>query len=137
MKKFDIVCIAGNSYDQKPWTNRQHIMTRQAKNNWVLYVEPPKYPLFQIIKILLNIFPEQKTHKWFKRIFYPERREKNLYILSLVKFFPTKKKFLRKLNHRLNLFFLKEVMKKCSCENSVLWIYTPDAGDFVGKLKEI
>ena len=135
-KSKSIICLPGSLYDKIPWTNRQQVMTRLAKRHRVLFLEDPKYPLFQLAKVMLRIMPEQKTHKWFLRLFNPEKREDNLYILSLVRFFPVKRKLFRKLNYLLNLTNLKRVIKKYGFSNAVLWIYTPDAVDYVRRLWE-
>lgn len=133
----NIICMAGNLYDQKPWTNRQHIMTRLSEMGYkVLYIEPPKSIFRQLVKLIFCIKPEQRVSKWFKRILKIEKREENLYLLSLIKFVPIKYRGLRKLNYLFNLQGIKKQVKKLKMDNSILWIYTPDAVTFVEKLNE-
>ena len=128
--------MPGNLYDKVPWTNRQQVMTRLAERHRILFLEAPKYPLFQLAKVILRIMPEQKAHKWFLRLFRPERRGGYLYILSLVKYFPVKKRPLRKFNYLLNLINLKRVIKKYGFSDAILWIYTPDGVEYVGRFRE-
>ncbi len=137
MKKSDIICFAGNLYDQRPWTNRQQIMTRVACMGYkVLYIEPPKNLFVQLIKLIFSVKPEQNVSKWFKRIWKIEKRGENLYLFSLVKIIPTKYRIFRKLNYLLYCSFVKKKLKQLNMERPVLWIYTPDAGVFAGKLSE-
>lgn len=134
MKKLNIICFAGNLYDQKPWTNRQNVMTRWARNGTiVLYIEPPKSMFLQFLKLFFK--REQKSHKWFFRLFKPEQREKNLFIFSLIKFLPTKSKLLRTINHWLNRIFIKQVIKKLRLNGYILWLYSPEYVDFTKWLK--
>lgn len=135
--QLNIVCIAGNLYDQKPWTNRQNVMTRYARlGSKILYVEPPKNIFTQFLKWLFGIKPEQKVSHWFKRLFVCEEREINLYIFSLIKFLPTRHQFLRRLNYIFNLPRLNGEIKKRHMKGALLWIYTPEAVSLAGKLGE-
>ena len=40
MDKFDVICFSTGYYDEKMWTNRQHLMSRLAQSQRVLYIEP-------------------------------------------------------------------------------------------------
>lgn len=137
MKILNIICFAGNLYDQKPWTNRQHIMVRLAEMGYcVVYVEPPKSIFRQLVKLIFHIKSEQKVFKWFKRILKLEKREENLYLFSLIEITSMKYRSLRKLNYLLYCHFLKRKLRRMGMENSILWIYTPDAVVLAGRLGE-
>lgn len=135
MKNLNIICFAGNLYDQTPWTNRQQIMTKLVElGNKVLYIEPPKSIFIQMAKLLFRYKPEQRTKWWFKRLKTVEKRQENLYIFSLIKFVPTKYRLLRRLNYLLNLPEIKKQMKELKMNDPVLWIYSPDAVTLVRKM---
>lgn len=137
MKNLDIICLAGNLYDQNPWTNRQQVMSRLAKiGNKVLYIEPSKNIFVQIAKLLLRYKPKQRIIWWFKRLNSAEKRRENLYIFPLIKFIPIKYRLLRRFNYLLNIPRVKKQIKKLKMDESILWIYSPDAVTFVGKLNE-
>jgi len=138
MKKNDIICFAGNLYDQKPWTNRQQIMTKLSEIGYrVIYIEPPKNIIYQFIKLILNIKQEQKVIKWFKRLIRLEKRKKNLYLFSLIKILPIKYRNFRKINYLFYCYFLKRKFSQIQIKNPILWIYTPDAVVFAGKFGEL
>jgi len=44
----EIVCFASASYDARSWVNVQHVMTRLAKTNRILYVESPGMRSFRL-----------------------------------------------------------------------------------------
>ncbi len=137
MKNLNIICFAGNLYDQKPWTNRQHIMVRLAERGYcVVYIEPPKSIFRQLVKLIFRMKSEQKVFKWFERILKLERREENLCLFSLIEVVLIKYRSLRKLNYLLCCHFLKRKLRQTGMENSILWIYTPDAVVLAGRLGE-
>jgi glycosyltransferase involved in cell wall biosynthesis len=110
-----------------PETNRQRVMSLLAQKHNVLYVEQPKYIHFQLVKSILRIKPEQRSWKWFRRVFSPENRQENLNIFSLVRFLPLKRRSWRHLTYKLGTPFVKRAMKKLRFEKPIAWIYTPDA----------
>jgi glycosyltransferase involved in cell wall biosynthesis len=131
-----IICFPGTLYDKRPFTNRQRVMQELNKQgNKVIYVEPPKNLIVQLIKLILRVKKEQKTQKWFKRILKGEERKTNLYIFSQIKFVGIKHKLFRKVNNKINSFFLKRYIKKIDFEKKNIWIYTPDAVDYIPWLK--
>ncbi|QGG55276.1 glycosyltransferase [Paenibacillus sp. B01] len=132
MGDLDIVCFPGTLFDKAPQTNRQRVMTElQKRGNRVYYIEPLKNPFIQLAKWILGVKKEQKNHLWFKRIFQFEKRLGQLWIGSMIKILPLKNPKIRRISHFLNAVHLKMKLKKMNVTKPILWIYTPDAVDFI------
>ncbi|WP_419955145.1 glycosyltransferase [Neobacillus niacini] len=131
-EKRTIICFPGTLYDKRPFTNRQRVMQEMNKLGYrIIYVEPPKNLFIQLIKFILGLKKEQNTFKWLLRILTGKERTTDFYIFSQLKFLPLKQKRFRKINNKINSYFLVKYLDKLSVKNPFLWIYTPDAVDFI------
>lgn len=129
-----IICFAGALYDQNGWTNRQHIMTRFAKEYPVLYIEPRVWIFRYLFE---HLFSPKKSMQLLRRIFSYEQRKKNLYIKSQWNLIPGSREFswISMLNHRMNRRSVLRTAKKLgfSADTSVLWVYDTEAAQYLSQ----
>ena len=132
MKNKNIVYIATNPWNDI-WRRRHQIISRIAKNNKVLWVEPP-----------LCLFSSSAVSRIkFKRLlefFWKPREEiKNVFILPLINIFPLSRfSVIKKLNRAIYLFFLKKAIKSLELTNPILWVtFNRSFEHFIGELEEI
>jgi len=116
MKNEKIVYIATNPWNDI-WRRRHQIISRIAKNNKVLWVEPP-----------LNIFSSSavsriKLKRLLEFFWKPREEIKNIFILPLINIFPFNRfSVIKKLNRSIYLFFLKKTIKSLELTNPILWV---------------
>ncbi len=132
IKKENIICISSADWDNPYWVNQQHIMSRLASQNRVLYIESMglRRPVMQSKDI-------KRIGRRLKRFWQgPIRINENLYTYSplLLPFY--KFGFIRLLNYKIMVFTLRRLIKKLALQNPILWSYIPNAIDFKGKLRE-
>lgn len=129
-----IICFAGALFDQHGWTNRQHIMTRFAKEYPVLYVEPRVWIFRYIVE---HVFSPQKTFRLLKRIFSYEEKHSKLFIKSQWNLIPGSREFawISKLNHKLNRWSVMHTARKLGFleGTSVIWIYDTEAAQYLSQ----
>ncbi|MBF8266859.1 MAG: UDP-glycosyl transferase/glycogen phosphorylase [Dehalococcoidia bacterium] len=132
----DIICIAPNPWDDI-WRRRHQLMSRFARGNRVLYVEPARFILFALLnrKGLVSLL---------KGRFYSRQEGDNLFILSQYLMLPFEQTGLRRgssVIKRINDWFciamLKGTLRRLKFKKPILWVYyTSRSGDFVGKCGE-
>lgn len=129
-----IICFAGALLDQHGWTNRQHIMTRFAKEYPVLYIEPRVW-IFRYM--LQHIASPKKIIHLLRRIFSYEHIQDNLYIKSQWNLIPGSREFswISALNHTLNTWSVMHTAKKAGFldSTSVVWIYDTEAAEYLSE----
>ncbi len=140
IKKADksIICFAGAFFDNKSWTNRQHIMRRMAKEYPVLYVEPRVWAVKYIFK---NWRRPDRVWKYAVKILGWEKKYPGMYIISQWNLIPGSReyKWIAGFNHRLNRY---GVLLKAGWlgfgEKSkvVVWIYDTEAAEYLSAFKE-
>lgn len=126
------ICISSADWDNPYWTNQQHIMSRLAQKNKVLYVESLglRQPVMQKKDVRRMI---RRLLRFFRG---PIRRSANLYTYSplLIPFY--KYSFVRWLNHKILLFMLWCLQKRLCLTEPILWTYVPNAVSLRGKIGE-
>ena len=126
-----IVCVASASWDAM-WVNAQHLMSRLAKDNRVLYLNSmglraPGASRSDLVKI------KNRLAEWFM----PARElHPNVFVLSPIAIPLHKIALIRWLNERLLLWRVRSWMKKLGFERPILWIFLPTGLSLVGKLDE-
>jgi glycosyltransferase involved in cell wall biosynthesis len=122
----NIVCISPAPWDYPIWTNRQHIMSRVARDHNVLYVFHPSLLRSCLKRNLLKGGSILKT--------LVKKHEKlHLYtpfILPLGERFPS----IHSLNIRLASRALKGILKRLGFDSYVLWFYDPEAVGYLDQL---
>ncbi len=132
IKNENIICISSADWDNPYWTNQQHVMSRFARQNRVLYIES-----MGLRRPVLQSKDLHRIGRRLKRFLQgPIKINENLYTYSplLLPFY--KFGFIRLLNHQIMIVTLRRLMKKLSLSNPILWSYIPNTIDFKGKLGE-
>lgn len=132
IKNENIICISSADWDNPYWTNQQHVMSRFARQNKVLYIESMglRRPVWQSKDV-------KRIGRRLKRFLQgPIRINENLYTYSplLLPFY--RFSFIRLLNHKIMIITLRRLIKKLFLKNPILWSYIPNAVNFKGKLGE-
>lgn len=135
----DIICISSADWDAPLWTNKQHLMSRLAQSNRVLYVES--------VGLRVPTLARQDRSRLARRLRHylagprplpPDsgRERTGLYILSplLVPFYRSTR--IRNLNARLLLREVDGVRRQLGMRRPILWSYVPNAYALVGQLDE-
>ena len=84
----NIICIAPNPWDDI-WRRRHQLMTRFARGNRVLYVEPARF-------ILFALFSRKGLARLLKGSFYRRQEGNSLFILSQYLILPFEETSLRR-----------------------------------------
>jgi len=127
----DILCFAPGPWDDI-WRNRHHIMTRLARANKVLYVEPWAY-LHPMLRSL-----------WGGQIGLTDIRGphlgqayRNLYVYQPPLWAPRADRFpLSVATQAIYMAFLRRVLKQLSFQTPILWLFLPDMEVFIGRFDE-
>jgi len=127
----DIICFAPGPWDDI-WRNRHHIMTRLARANRILYVEPWVYlhPLLRQI---------HDGHITWADMRGPRMRQvcENLYVYQPPLWAPRAARFpLSVFTRALYMFFLRHVLKRLDFHKPILWLFLPDMEVFIGRFDE-
>ena len=132
----DIICIASNPWDDI-WRRRQQLMSRFARGNRVLYVEPP-------LSFLSALFSPKNWTSFINGDFFIRGNENEPYILRQYALLPLERSFLRigigwvkKINDWFSLRVLKRTLKKLNFDQPVLWVYyTRGSESYIGNCGE-
>jgi len=118
----DIVCVGFADWDAELWTNQQHLMSRLARENRVLFVES------------LGLRQPQLAGKDVKRILRrlrrglaPPRPADGLHVLSPLVIPLHRFAAVRALNRRLLPLLVRRAAKRLRLERPILWAYVPQA----------
>lgn len=116
IKNENIICIAPNPWFDL-WRRRHQLMSRFAKYNRVLYIEPPRS--------IFSPFVDKKTRGWPLSFRFGLHREKdNLNIYSPLNLFPFNRiKFLNKLNDIYIMWKIRRIIRRLKIDNAILWVY--------------
>jgi len=118
----DIVCVGFADWDAELWTNQQHLMSRLARENRVLFVES------------LGLRQPQLAGKDVKRILRrlrrgvaPPREADGLHVLSPLVIPLHRFRVVRELNRRLLPWLVRRAARRLGLERPILWGYVPQA----------
>jgi len=122
MRGRDIVCVGFADWDAELWTNQQHLMSRLARENRVLFVES------------LGLRQPQLAGKDVKRIarrlrrgLAPPRPADGLHVLSPLVIPLHRFAAVRALNRRLLPLLVRRAVRRLGLERPILWAYVPQA----------
>lgn len=121
-----IVCFAPDSWDSI-WRNRHQIMSRLARTNRVLYVEPQLYPVNQSLKALLRFQP-------------PDRRLTpiggGLWVYRHPRWgFMSRWSLVDKLGRQLRILALHRALQNLQMQSPIMWVVDPLTGALAKQLK--
>jgi len=123
----NILCFATDSWNSI-WRNRHQIMSRLARTNRVLYIEPHTYPANKALKALVKL---QGQGARLKHI------ADNLWVYRHPTWgFISRWSILDQLGLRLRILALRQVLKKLQMESPILWVVDPRHGNMIGHFKE-
>ncbi len=137
--KHTIVCLSSQSWDDGMWTNKQHIMSRLAKDHHIIYVDYGLRPLPLYLFKRIKSVPKSALNPFKLLTNGAEKREPGLFIFDwytplFAGLFPYGN-FLRD----RSLFDIKCAMvarylKKEGIEDPIVWVYHPGYGDAVDRI---
>jgi glycosyltransferase involved in cell wall biosynthesis len=128
-----IICVSDLFWDEH-WSSEQQLMSRFAKRCRVLYVERP-VSLLSFFTGTSDGSVARQFWRWLKGGIRMERE--NLFVLTPPPCLPFRyHRVVNKINQWIRLGSIKRATKRRRIEDPVLWIYEPDAGALVGKLRE-
>ena len=121
----EVTCLSVQ-WNNPIWTNIQNVMSRVAKSNKVLYVEARSIFIFAMHPVLL------------KKLGRLRKENKSSYLCTIFTLSPFDRysKLIQKINRTIILLQLKPFLKKLNFENTILWLFSPHAGKFVGQFNE-
>ncbi|MDD5259377.1 MAG: glycosyltransferase [bacterium] len=132
IKNENIICISSADWDNPYWTNQQHIMSRLARQNKVLYIES-----MGLRRPVLQSKDMKRIGRRLKRFLRgPIKISDQLYTYSPLVLPFYKFALVRWLNHRIMIAALRRLARKLAMPAPILWSYVPNAVYFKGKLGE-
>lgn len=137
LKGRDIIYFGPEKWDGM-WRNRHHLMSRFAKHNKVLYVEP-KHSLRDLRLQLCK-----GTSGWSHLIRNAKKKQVvkkvanlNLYIYNTPVFLPVSGRFLLdKATMSAWVLWLKITMQRLGFRKPIIWLSRPNMVDLIGRLNE-
>ena len=118
----DIVCVGFADWDTDLWTNQQHLMSRLARENRVLFVESlglrqPQLAGRDVKRILRRL----------RRGIAPPRPADGLHVLSPLVIPLHRFAAVRALNRRLLPWLVRRAARRLGLSRPILWAYVPQA----------
>ena len=128
----DILCFAPGPWDDI-WRNRHHIMTRLARDNRVLYVEPWPYIRPTVCRLrdggigVLDMVRGGQLHEAFT----------NLYVYQPPLWTPRTGRFPpSSITRTIYIGLLRRVLRRLRFKRPILWLFLPDTEVFIGHFGE-
>ncbi|HUT15818.1 MAG TPA: glycosyltransferase [Anaerolineae bacterium] len=128
----DIMCFAPGPWDDI-WRNRHHIMTRLARANRVLYVEPWPYMRPTLCRLrdggigVSDMVRGGQLHQAFT----------NLYVYQPPLWTPRTDRFpLGSITRTIYFGLLRRVLRRLRFQRPILWLFLPDMEVFIGHFGE-
>jgi glycosyltransferase involved in cell wall biosynthesis len=122
----NIVCFSPDPSWRHLWRNRHQIMTRLARRNKVLFIEPTPY-----LRPVVQQGPRALLHSTF---YSPMP---NLWVYRSPNRYPISGKSpLSNLTFALRKRHLRRILARLNMANPILWIFRYDLGEMIGQLDE-
>ncbi len=126
----DIVCVGFADWDTDLWTNQQHLMSRLAVHNRVLFVESlglrrPQLAGRDIARIARRL----------RRGLAPPRAVDGLSVLSPLVLPFHANRLARELNRRLLPLLVRRACRRLGLKRPILWAYVPQAEVLLDELE--
>ena len=148
LKDAAILCFAPDPWDDL-WRNRHQIMSRLARQNMVLYVEPRPY-LRDMIKQLGLLWHSRQagprrcasTNKRLRRVALgggsePEEDGKGLFVYHPPWYAPLSgREPLRTLTDTVRTASLRGALRRLGMHRPILWLFRPEMADVPGRYGE-
>jgi glycosyltransferase involved in cell wall biosynthesis len=124
-----IVCIGFAEWDAELWTNQQHLMSRLARSNRVLFVES-----LGLRRPQLHGRDLRRMGRRLRRGLAPPRRRDGVHVLSPLVLPLHGRAGVRALNRRLLRRQVGRAARRLELRRPVLWAYVPQAEDLLDVL---
>lgn len=125
----DIVCFSANRWDDI-WRNRHQIMSRMARRNRVLFVEPSLY----LSQLSANLKQQGPGVLQGSRLYSPLE---NLWVYQWPEYAPQSGRApLRQATFALRKRSLQHALQHLGMSNPILWIFLYNLGEMIGHLDE-
>lgn len=127
----DILCFAPGPWDDI-WRNRHQIMTRLARANRVLYIEP--WP-----ELRPTLRDWRSGQLSWADVHGPRLRkaQENLHVYTPALWAPRATRFpLSVATDALYMAFLRRVLRRLGIDKPILWLFMPDMEIFIGRFDE-
>lgn len=126
----DIVCVGFADWDAPVWTNQQHLMSRLARENRVLFVESlglrrPQLVSHDVARILRRLR---------RGLSPPRSTPEGVEVLSPIVLPLHRSASARALNRRLLRPTVGRAMRRLGLRRPLLWAYVPQAEELLGVL---
>jgi glycosyltransferase involved in cell wall biosynthesis len=127
----DILCFAPGPWDDI-WRNRHQIMTRLARANRVLYIEPWPY-LRPVVRQLKNGEVRLRDMRGPRL----DQVSENLYVYRPALWAPRAARFpLKGMMQATYMALLRRVVTRLCVQKPILWLFLPDMDAFIGQFDE-
>jgi len=134
------VCLSSQRWSDRMWTNKQHVMSRLAREHRVIYVDLGTRPLLELARRRLRrgqagplararldpLAPAVETHDGVTVLDFP--------IPRFVEHLPHGTRLREALEFDLRTFALERWLKAEGVRDAVVWVYHPGYGDRVRQL---
>jgi glycosyltransferase involved in cell wall biosynthesis len=139
MPEHTIVCLSSQRWDEKMWTNKQHVMSRLAKDHRVIHVDFGLRPL--------PVYLYRRAQKRPMDLLHPARllsdgvvhRGGNLYVADSyvpygTKLLPQTHPVRDFLTYDWKVMLLQRFLREHRIEDPIVWVYHPGFADAVDRL---
>jgi glycosyltransferase involved in cell wall biosynthesis len=130
LKGRDIVCVGFADWDTDLWTNQQHLMSRLARDNRVLFVESLGLRRPQLAGRDLA-----RIGRRLRRGLKPPRAVDGLHVLSPLVLPLHGSRIARALNRRLLPALVRRAARRLGLRRPILWAYVPQAEVLIDALE--
>ncbi|HEY81279.1 MAG TPA: glycosyltransferase family 1 protein [Anaerolineae bacterium] len=126
----DILCFAPDSSWHGLWRNRHQIMTRLARRNRVLFIEPAPY-----LRPVLTAAKQQGAQALREETLFSPMD--NLWVYRSPSRYPISGRWpLREMTFALRKRHLRGIMSRLGMKRPILWVFRYDLGEMIGHLDE-
>ena len=126
-----ILCFASGPWDTM-WRNRHQIMSRLAKKNKVLYIEPQIQGIRQVLSFRKKSTKHQNLNNESLR-----HIDNGLWVYRYPRWtFKSDRFILSWLGVMLRIFAISNVLRKLKMKSPIIWVVEPRFGDVIKYLKE-
>lgn len=138
-RKHDIICLSSQGWDEPMWTNKQHIMSRLAREHRVLHVDYGALPLPIYLKRRALLDPADLASPIDLLSDGVVQRSENLFTAThwlplLAWGLPRDAPLRDRLWHDLKLRFIRSFARDHAEHKPIAWVYHPCYGDAVENL---
>ncbi len=134
-----ILCLSSQKWDDPMWTNKQHIMSRLARDHRVVHVDYGLRPLPLYLYRRLRKRPSDALHP--ARLLYDgvSHREGNLYVADhcsplIAGALPHGSLIRDRATFDLKVLFLRRWLARERISDPIVWVYHPGYADAVARL---